>query len=135
MIFMTDQKAYRKLCFMPLISRFLDDFSLCWVPWVVWVRCLSSLKRWHTPRPLLLVKRRIRAESAHDSLLARFPTKFHVLYNPFEPPTSITFDAPTPPSKPLTRRRRLQTWGGVNWGHSDPIRRCVYGTLTRTNEP
>ena len=29
----------------------------------------------------------------------------------------------------------FQTGGRVNWGYSHPIRRCLYGTLTRTNDP
>ena len=55
----------------------VEDFPSCGV---VWVRCLSSLKRWHTPRPLLLVERRIRGESANDSFSPQFPPKFRVQY-------------------------------------------------------
>ena len=29
----------------------------------------------------------------------------------------------------------FQTGGRVNWGYCHPIRRCLYGTLTRTNCP
>ena len=80
---MTDQKALKKLCntlkFTFLTDKGnLEDFPLCGV---VWVRCLSSLRRWLSPRPLSLGERLCRAESAHDSSFGRFSTKFRVQYN------------------------------------------------------
>ena len=82
LVIMTDQKALKKLCstlkFTFLTDKgLLEDFSLCGV---VWVRCLTSLRRWLSPRPLLLGERRCCAESAHDSSFGRFSTKFRVQY-------------------------------------------------------
>jgi len=82
LIIMTDQKALKKLYYTLKFTFLtdkdnLEDFPLCGV---VWVRCLTSLRRWLSPRPLSLGERLCRAESAHDSSFGRFSTKFRVQY-------------------------------------------------------
>ena len=82
LIIMSDQKALKKLyytlkfTFIP-DKGILEDFPLCGV---VWVRCLSSPRRWLSARPLLLGERRCCAESAHDSSFGQISTKFRVQY-------------------------------------------------------